>query len=346
MSSSNEPGPIDQFREKWPWFDHLMYMNERYSKQGGNFYAAAITYFSVLSLFPLLMLAFGVTGLVLRGRPETLTAIQERITNSVDGELGTTLTTIVDQAVSQAGAVFSIGALVALWTGLGWMSNLRFGVSKQWKVDPTGDNFFVAKLRDLGGLISLLIALIIAFGVTAIGSSGLTRRILEWVGLGAVPGISILVRIVAILIGVFANFLVFYWLIGFLPRADVPKKSVVQGAILGAIAFEVFKQLGSLFFSNALSNPAGAAFGPIIGVMALLYFVWRILLYASAWAATTPQARRQFGASAPEATIIRPVVVEDDGPSMGTALGVGAAAGALGTVGLGVARKIRRWRKR
>ena len=47
---ADEPSAIDRLREKWTWFDHIMRMQERYSEQGGNFFAAAVTYFSVLSI--------------------------------------------------------------------------------------------------------------------------------------------------------------------------------------------------------------------------------------------------------------------------------------------------------
>ena len=174
--------------------------------------------------------------------------------------------------------MFSIGALTALWSGLGWMNNLRFGVSKQWKIDPTGGNFVMNKLRDLLGLIGLMLALFLAFGVTAVGSSGLTSKILGMLQLDQVPGIGAITTIVAIILGIGANFLVFFWLIKYMPRGKIPVKSAAQGALIGAVIFEVLKQLGSVFFSNALSNPAGATFGPIIGIMVLLYFVWRILL--------------------------------------------------------------------
>ena len=64
----DDEGAIQKYRDQWPWFDHLMRMQERYSKQGGNQYAAGITYFSVLSLFPLLM-AVSYTHLTLPTTP-------------------------------------------------------------------------------------------------------------------------------------------------------------------------------------------------------------------------------------------------------------------------------------
>ncbi|MCX2162860.1 MULTISPECIES: inner membrane protein YhjD [Corynebacterium] len=300
----DNPGAIDKYREKWPWFDHIMRMQERYSERGGNQFAAGITYFSVLSLFPLLMLTFSITAMVLAGNQELLNKVIDKVAQSGGDKMSETLTTIIHQAVEQRASVFSIGLLLALWTGLGWMAHLRMGASEMWKVSGTPKNFIMGKVKDFIGLIVLLIALIVAFAVTAIGNSGLTMRLLEMLHLSDIPGIRILTFLVALVVALIANYIVFVWLIAYLPRTKTDRPSVFRAAIIGAVAFEVFKQFATVFFSNALSNPAGAAFGPIIGVMVLMYFVWRIVLYCSAWAATTDRALSQVTPEAPPAAII------------------------------------------
>lgn len=300
----DEPGAIDKFRDKWPWFDHLMRMQDRYSQQGGNQYAAGITYFSVLSLFPILMLTFSIIAMVLVGNQELLDKVVDKVSQSGGGEMSETLSTVIHQAVDQRASVFSIGLLLALWTGLGWMAHLRMGASEMWKVKGTAENFLTGKIKDLIGLIGLLVAFIIAFAITAIGNSGLTMKILEALHLANIPGIRFLTFVVALIVALIANYLVFVWLIAYLPRTKTDRPSVFRAAIIGAIAFEVFKQFATIFFSNALSNPAGAAFGPIIGIMVLMYFVWRIVLYCSAWAATTERSLSQATPDAPPAAII------------------------------------------
>jgi len=125
----------------------------------------------------------------------------------------------------------------------------------------------------------------------------------------------------------------------YLPRTKVPRRSGLQAALIGAVAFEVIKQLGSLFASNALSNPAGATFGPIIGLMVLLYLVWRLFMYVSAWAATTEESMQLAQMPAPEPAVIRVRQEIRRGPGAGTAAGLGAAAAA---VGAGVIALLRR----
>lgn len=300
----DDPTFLDKLRAKWGWFDHLMRMQERYGQEGGNHFAAGVTYFSVLSMFPILMVAFASVALVLRGNEDLLTTLENSIAENLSGQMGETINRVIQGAIDQAGGVFTIGFVTALWSGLAWMGNLRAALTALWKRPIIADNFVLGKLRDLVRLFGLLVMLVVTFAVTAIGSSGLTERVIEFVGLDGVPGIGVVTGLVAIAIGLLANWLLFLWMLYSLPRGGVPVKSVMKGAIIGAIGMEVVKQLGSVFFSNALSNPAGAVFGPIIGLMVVFYLIWRITMYASAWSATTDEALEQERPQAPAPAII------------------------------------------
>ena len=285
--TDDDPGFVDKMRMKYGWLDHVMRMQERYSQEGGNHFAAGVTYFSVLSVFPLLMLAFAILGFVLRGNDEMMQTIEDGITQNLSGEMGETVTSIIDSAVSQAGGVFTIGFITALW-----------------KRPIIAENFVLGKLRDFIRLLGMMLMIALTFAVTAIGSSGLTSSLVEKVGLDGVPGIGILTTVVAIALGLVANWILFFWMLASLPRGKVPMKPAMQGAVIGAIGLEVVKQLGSLFFSNALSNPAGAVFGPIIGLMVVFYLIWRITMYASAWTATTEEAMAMEKPDAPPPAVI------------------------------------------
>lgn len=328
--TQDAPGFIDRYRQKWPWCDHLMRMNERYSQMGGNQYSAGITYFSVLSMFPILMLAFAIAAFILAGRPEYVSHIQQQISETVTGEVGESINKIITVAIAQRNTVAGIGAFTALWSGLGWMNNLRYGVSKMWKIDPTEGNAVMMKLKDLLGLLLLMLIFLLSMALSALGTSGLITHLLEFLRVDETAALAPTLKVISILLGLVSNFVLCFWLIAFLPRTRVPRRSAFHAALIGAVAFEIFKQVGSLFFSSALTNPAGATFGPIIGVMVLLYFLWRILLYCSAWAATTEESLATMRIDAPEPAVIRVRNEVSPLPEPGASakmLGAGAAAG-------------------
>lgn len=342
--AAKKPSAVEKLRAEHPWLDHVMHMNERYGKRGGNHYAAGITYFSVLSLFPLIMVALSLVAMVLAGNQDLLDRIIDEIKDMASGSLGDTLTDILNQAIAQRGSIFSIGLFLALWTGLGWIGNLRAGISAMWKAPLTADNFLKGKLSDLVGLVGLLVALVVAFAVTAVGSGGFTWRIIVFLNMDHITGVRVVVWFVALLIALVANWVVMFWMLAFFPRVHVPRRAAARGAVIGAVALEVFKQFATVFFNSTMSNPAGAAFGPIIGVMVLLYLLWRITLYCSAWVATTPEALAEEIPDAPGPAVIQvratgQTEVRSGARSapgdQGTAAGAGARQ--AGLVGAGVA---------
>ncbi len=330
-ANADEPGVVDKVRDRQPWIDHLMRMQERFSTQGGNQYSAGITYFSVMSIFPLAMLTFAVMAMVVASRPELLQQIQDQISGGLPGDVGDLVNQIIEMAIAQRGAVFGIGAVTALWSGLGWMNNLRAGIGAMWGLDPSeGGNFITKKIYDFIALVGLIIALVVAFGVTAIGSSGLTQSVLERLGIAGFPGMSALIFLAGLLIGLLANFLVMYWMMAALPRTKVPRSAAFKGALVGAVAFELVKQLSTVIFASAVSNPAGAIFGPIIGLMIVLYLVWRVVMYVAAWTATTLEALMQTRTRTPDPAVIHVRNEVHRGPDAGAVLGAGAALGAAG----------------
>ena len=60
-----KPSKLGQLRQRYPWLDHLVRAAVRFTDHNGTQFAGAITYFSILSLVPLLMIAFAVAGYVL-----------------------------------------------------------------------------------------------------------------------------------------------------------------------------------------------------------------------------------------------------------------------------------------
>lgn len=328
------PAAVAKVKEKAPLIGRAMEMQERYTEQKGNLFAAGITYFSVLSLFPLLMIAFAIAGFVLAGNASLMEELRTTIASSVPEAMSDTMNSILDTAIEQRNTVGLIGLAVALWTGLGWMNNLRGGISEQWKQEEDKGNFVVGKAKDLLMLLGLLLTLAITFAVTALGSASFATTVLGWVGLDEIPGMNWVLKGIALIVAIAANWILLTWIVGFLPRAKVPLKSVMRTAVGAAVVFEVFKQFATMFFTNALNNPAGAAFGPIIGIMVLFYFTWRIVLYTSAWAATTKEAKELEELPTPAPAVIR-VRSEVRSGAPGREVGAVAALAGLGAAVIG-----------
>jgi membrane protein len=329
-----KPSKLAELRKRHEWLDHLVRAGGSYTENHGDHYAAAITYFSVLALFPLLMVAFAAGALFLRHNQELLTQIEGGITKAVPGDLSKTLTGVIDSAIRSAGTVGVIGLLVALYSGLGWMSNLREALSSQWGQRKDPPKLLRKLFVDLLALLGLGLALVLSFAVTAAG--GLAKPVLKLVGLDQVTWLNPVIQLVVIVIGLLANSLVFLWMIARLPREPVTWRSAAKAALAGAVGFQVINQVMVFYLGKITSSPTGAVFGPVLGLMIFIFTVSRFLLFLTAWAATARENMVEAPVEVPGPAVIRTAVTVREGLGGGVTaglVGVGALAGlVLGTV--------------
>ncbi|MGY4710292.1 inner membrane protein YhjD [Mycolicibacterium sp. CBM1] len=334
MTEPAKPGFVDRFRARYPWFDHAMRAQGRYQDAKGDFYAAGITYFTIFALFPLLMVGFAAAGFVLASQPELLNEVESRIRSAVSGDFGTQLVKLMESAINSRTSIGVIGLATAAWAGLGWISNLREALSQMW-ADQRGDGlgFVRTKLSDLLALLSVFVAITVTIALSALGDPSLMTRVLEWFGVHHIPGLGVGLRVVSILTSFAVSWLLFTWMIARLPRESVSFRSSVHAGLLAAVAFEVFKLAGSFYLRSVVHGPAGATFGPVLGLMVFAYITARLVLFATAWAATSADNLLPDPVAAPAPAIISPRVVQDEGLSARQWLAA-MAVGAVGAVGL------------
>lgn len=340
MAEPAEPGMLDRLRSRFAWFDRAMLAQERYNAVKGDFFAAGITYFTIFALFPLLMVGFAAAGFVLASRPDLLAEVTASIKSSVSGDLGQQLVDLMDSAIDSRTSVGVIGLATAAWAGLGWMANLREALSEMWvqRREPAG--FVKTKLSDLAALVSTFLALAVTIALTAVSSSGLFRQVQEWLGLQAVPGAGVSLRIASLVLSLAVSWLLFTWIIARLPRESVSFRSSLRAGLLAAVAFEVFKQVASVYLKSVLTGPAGATFGPVLGLMVFAYITARLILFATAWAATSADNLAAAPVDPPDPAQITARVQVNEGIGVSGAFAA-AAVGAVGALGLS-----RLWRAR
>ncbi|MGV9834451.1 inner membrane protein YhjD [Nocardia niigatensis] len=322
---------IEQQIQRRPWLDHLVRAGGRYQRQRGDYYAAGITYFTVLSLFPLLMVGFAVAGFVLSRNPQWLTDIQHKIVENIPGEAGSQINDLIHQAVESRTGVGSIGLVTGAYAGLGWIGNLRAALTEQWDQPSTERNWFVAKASDLLALIGLFVAILISLGLSVLASGGLIIHLLDRLHIHESGRVELLLTVASLALAVVANWAVFVWVIARLPLHPVTFRSAARAAMIAAVVFEAFKQLASIILRSVVNGPAGVVFGPIIGLMVFSYFTARIILFATAWAATAADNEVPAEIPPPAPAIIRPRVgVAGFSAGAGAAwFGAGALAAAL-----------------
>src|SRR5271156_5827364 len=310
MSEPAKPGILDRLRARFGWIDHAMRANEWFDECKGNFFAAGLTYYTIFALFPLLMVGFGVGGFMLSRRPHLLTQIDDKVRAAVPGALGQQVVDLMHSAIDSRGSVGVIGLITAAWVGLNWMANLRVALSELWKQRGQSPGFVRTKLSDLAAMVSSFVAIL-----------------------------ATILRSASILVSVLVSWLVFSWMIARLPREPVNYASSIRAALIAAIGFELFKLVASIYLKAVLRSPAGATFGPVLGLMVFVYITARLLLFATAWAAPSTENLRVAPVEPPEPTVITTRVQLNEGLNARQIL-TAAAVGAAGALGL--SRLVRR----
>lgn len=333
MSEPEKPGILDRLRARFGWFDHAMRANERFNNSKGNFFAAGLTYYTIFALFPLLMIGFSVAGFLLARRPDLLSEIDHRISTAIPGDLGRQVVDATHAAIRSRASVGVIGLGAAGWAGLNWMAHLREALSEMWDQGAESLGFLRTKLSDLAALVYAFMATVVTIALTAFSDAAPMSTVLAWLGIHDLPALGGILRGVSLMMSVAVAWVLFTWMIARLPREPVSFACSVRGGLMAAIGFEVFKQVGSIYLRAVLRSPAGATFGPVLGLMVFAYITARLVLFATAWAATSADSSRAAPVQPPDPAVITPRVQLDEGLSARQALAA-VAVGAAGALGL------------
>ncbi|MGK9174890.1 inner membrane protein YhjD [Yokenella regensburgei] len=277
--------------QRRPMVAHLIRATERFNDRMGNQFGAAITYFSFLSMIPILMVSFAAAGFILASHPTLLQDIFSKILLSVsDPTLAATLKSTINTAVQQRTTVGIVGFAIALYSGINWMGNLREAIRAQsrdnWERSAQDEEkIWMKYLRDFISLIGLLVALIITLSITSIAGSA-QEIIISALYLDYIEWLKPAWRLIGLAISIAANYLLFFWIFWRLPRHRPRKKALIRGTLIAAIGFEVIKIVMTYTLPSMVKSPSGAAFGSVLGLMAFFYFFARLTLFCAAWIAT------------------------------------------------------------
>lgn len=283
-------GVMDWFKAI-PSVAHVIRAVDRFNDRLGSQFGAAITYFSFLSLIPILMVSFAAVGFVLASNPDLLTELINKIVSSIsDPNLATPLKNTVNTAIQQRTTVGLTGLAIALYSGISWMGNLREAIRAQsrevWERNPQDqEKFYFRYLRDFISLTGLVIALIVSLSFTSIAGAA-QASIVRALGLDGIEWLRPVMTAIALSISIMANYLLFLWIFLVLPRHKPKKKALLRGTLIAAIGFEVIKFVMTWTLPSLARSPSGAAFGSVIGLMAFFYFFARLTLFCAAWIAT------------------------------------------------------------
>lgn len=353
---------VDRFRERHPLADHAVRMIQHYGSVDGNAQAGAVTFFGFLSFFPILALGFFLVGLLAHVYPDLKGDIAAEVERVLPGMIGRDdgeipLSTFEDYA----GRVGVIGLLGVLYSGLGWLSGMRSALEVMFLLPKREQsNFVFGKLRDLGTLGVIGLTLLVSVVLTGL-ITGFSERILGWLGIDAQAALpNALLWLLGHALGVGASVVLLLAMWQLLARPHLPRHAMITGAVLGALGFELLKSLAGFLITQTKGQPSFQAFGVTLILVIWINYFSRLVMYAAAWAYTSPAAvehRQQEATFSPGAALVglaneQPSKPDpdadrsepahrapDDGRSSRTGVAVVAGIAALGAALVAAARR-------
>ena len=239
---------------------------------------AAISYYTVFSLAPLLVIVIAVAGAVF-GRE----AVQGEIVGQLQGLIGREGAIAVQGLIKSASepakglvaGIISIGVLLVGATTV--FAELQSALDRIWHVPekekPSG-LWAVLRARVLSfGLILglaflLMVSLSISAGISAFGSFAS----------GLLPGWEVLLQGVNMALAVGITTVLFAMIFKFMPSVEIDWKDVWVGAGVTAVLFEVGKFAIGLYLGKSGVNESFAAAGSLVVLLAWVYYAAQIFL--------------------------------------------------------------------
>lgn len=231
---------------------------KKFGDDDGGRLAGLIAYYGFFSLFPLLMVFVSVLGFVLSGHP----TLRESIIDSAFAQfpvIGSSLRTGAKvERLSGNTLGIVVGAVTALWAGLGVAQSAQAAMNTVWDV-PRSEwpNFIFRRVRALG-LMALLGTIVIASTfVNGYGSSGALHghlAILGW------------------LVGFVLNIGLFTLAYQILTATELRWRDVLPGAICAAALWTVLQGVGGYYVTHELRS-ADDVYGTFALVIALLVWI-------------------------------------------------------------------------
>ena len=252
-------------------------------------WGAALSYYALFSLGPLLLLLVGTAGLVLDARTASATIINQL--RPFFGTRGATVAETILREGSFPGfdspkALVSIALLLLAGTGV--FANLRGALNAVWSVRPvSGTLRNLARTRLSAILMMLTLGLLVLASVLLSTAVSVLAPYLE----AQLPGGSWLVRALDLAVSTLFLWVAFAATYRILPDAQIAWRDVWVGALATAILFVVGKALIGLYLGRSDLGSAYGAAGSVFLLLVWLYYSAQIFILGATFTQVWARAR-------------------------------------------------------
>jgi membrane protein len=242
---------------------------------------AALAYFTVFSLAPLVLVLLAVFGLIFGGSDHARQMITEQLQYFIDPSGIKVIQDIAANASKpQAGIIATtIGVVLALFGASGVFGQLQDALNTIWGVKPKPGGGLMGFIRTrflsfamVGGVCFLLLASLTVETILR-GFSDYLKNVM--------PGGHILALALFLIFDLAVIILLFAMIFRYLPDAKLAWRDVWVGATLTAILFAVGKFVLGLYLGSGAAGSAYGAASSLITLLLWIYYAAQILLFGA-----------------------------------------------------------------
>jgi membrane protein len=262
-----DPDPTDL--GKGGWMGVLKRTVREFKEDNLTDWAAALTYYGVLSLFPMLIVLVSILGLV--GTSATQPLI-DNLGAVAPGPAKDIFTSAIENLQSNQGAAgfaFVIGLVAALWSASGYVAAFMRASNSIYDVEEGRPMWKTAPIRV--GVTLVLVVLLVVCAVMVVLTGSLAQKVGDVVGLGdTFVTVWDIAKWPVLLVIVSFMFALIYWAS---PNAKQPGfKWVSPGGVLGVVIWILASAAFAFYVANFGSY--NKTYGALAGVVIFLVWLW------------------------------------------------------------------------
>jgi YihY family inner membrane protein len=253
---------VDGYQRRHPWVGLPLAVLYKFYDDQATYLAAVLTYYSFVSLFPLLLILVSVLGTLLSGNP----GLRQRVLDSALSEFPV----IGDQighnihSFHGSGVALAVGVAGSLYGALGVAQAAQHALNKIWAVprharpDP-----FRSRLRGLLFLSVLALGLCVTTALSAAESEASVFGARLETGVRAAAALMAIALNAALLLLIYRT----------LTRRQLPLRRLYGAVLGGALAWQLLQWGGSYYVSHVLRGATATygLFGIVLGLLGWLY---------------------------------------------------------------------------
>lgn len=240
--------------------------------------AAALAYYTIFSIAPLLVITIAIVALVL-GQKGATEQISAQLRDLVGAGGAVAIQTMVESANRPRQGIIAviIGLITLLFGASGVFGELQDSLNTIWKVPASAASGIWLMIKNR----FLSFSMILTFGFLLLVSLVISAAISAASGFIKIPGFDLIAHLLNLLLSIVIITVLFAMIFKILPDAAIAWRDVWIGAFATAVLFSIGKFGIGLYLGKGAIMSSYGAMGSLVVVLLWIYYSSMILLFGA-----------------------------------------------------------------